>query len=228
LDKADAERVRTAALEAERAGLAARFQSFVMGHLTDPFFRSEAAGVLLPLRASELPIALTEAYKVRSGNVHVLAQLPREAWLFTDGFDTVRPVGGRVMLTLAGLNRLSRHVVRRYIERADTVDIQPFDYRSALPNVVQMQIASEYWVWNADGLNHDTAERYFIGVVELWLNILGGHREGWVDLRDVLAKIEAITPGLDDRKRVPLLATYAMWHSNTDASLHRPKYTRFL
>lgn len=226
LPEEHAERIRQAVLDAERAGLASRFQAFVLAHVTGGYYRDAAAG-LLPARASELPPALKEAYRVRSGNVHTLTELPREAWAATGGFDTVRPVGGRTLLTIEGIHRLARHVVRNWAERAGTVETKPFSFWDALPNLLRMEVASEYWVWKADGLTATTAGRYLTGCLDIWLGIAGGHRDAWVDLRDVLARIEQIAAGTATEQRTWMIALYAVWHGNLRPEDRRPRGDEF-
>jgi len=227
LDEGDAERIRQAVLESERAGLASRFQAFVLEYVTSGYYRDAAAG-LLPARASELPPALKEAYRVRSGNVHTLAELPREAWATTGGFDTVRPVGGRTLLTIEGIHRLARHVVRNWAEHADTVETKPFSFWNALPNILRMEIASEYWVWQADGLTASTAAKYLTGCLDIWLGIVGGHRDAWVDLRAVLVRIEQIAAGTATEQRTWMIALYAVVHGHTRPEDRRPGADDFL
>jgi hypothetical protein len=227
LPEEDAERIRQAVLDAERAGLASRFQAFVLGHVTGGYYRDGAAG-LLPARASELPTALKEAYRVRSGNVHTLTELPKEAWATTGGFDTVRPAGGRTLLTIEGIHRLARHVVRNWAERAQTVETKPFSFWDALPNVLRMEVASEYWVWMADGLTAASAGSYLTGALDIWLGVVGGHRDAWVDLRDVLARIEKLAAGTATEQRTWMVALYAVWHGNVRTEDRRPGGDEFL
>lgn len=222
-----ADRVRAAVLEAERVGLSSRFRAFVLGHVTGGFYRDVSAG-LLPVRASELEPALKEAYRVRSGNVHTLAELPREAWAVTGGFDTVRPRGTATLLTIEGMHRLARHVVRDWAEHAPTAETKPFSFWDALPNVLRMEVASEYWVWQADGLTAATAGKYLTGWLEVWLSVAGGHRDGWVDVRNVLARIEQIAAGTAAGRRIWMVALYAIVHRNLAPQDQRPGGDGFL
>lgn len=131
IDAATTDRVRTAVLEAERLGAGRRFETFVLSHLRPSYYRTEAADAVRPIAASELPRALRRAYAIRSRNVHVLEELPLEAWVFTDRAELITPASRTAMLSLEGLNRLARHVIRAYIARADTDLDTTFDWRAS-------------------------------------------------------------------------------------------------
>jgi hypothetical protein len=141
----------------------------------------------------------------------------------------VRPVGcGRTLLSIEGIHRLARHVVRNWIERAGTSETKPFSYWDALPNILRMQPASEFWVWNAAGLTPATAGKYLAGCLDIWLGLLGGHRDTWVDLRDVLARIEQIAAGTAPHQRAWMVALYTIWHGNLRQEYLRPSGDAFV
>ena len=76
------------------------------------------------------------AYDIRSRRSHVLEDLGEGVWLFTDGAETAyEPSFGD--LPLAGLWRLIRHVVRRYVSDAEKVAPAPWDYRDTLPGIIR-------------------------------------------------------------------------------------------
>jgi len=101
----DAARIRQALLDAEALGAGRRLEAFVADHVSPSYYRQEAAGATRPIRAPDLRRALRRAYGIRSRNVHVLAELPPEAWVFTQHAEHLRPAGGPGMLSLEGLNR---------------------------------------------------------------------------------------------------------------------------
>ena len=89
---------------------------------------------------------LSTAYGIRSRRSHVLEDLGEGVWLFTDGAETAYEPNFERVLTFAGLWRLIRHVVRRYVTDAEKVAPDPWDYRDALPGIVEMQLAPQYWI----------------------------------------------------------------------------------
>ncbi|MEU4418969.1 hypothetical protein, partial [Nocardia salmonicida] len=136
-----ADKVRTAVLEAERAGLKRRFISSTLARLSPDYYREKALGTQRPPREPDLERMLGVAYDIRSRRSHVLQDLGEEVWLFTGGAETAFEPNFERLLTLSGLWRLIRHVVRRYVADAEKVDPEPWDYRDALPGIVQMQLA---------------------------------------------------------------------------------------
>jgi hypothetical protein len=218
-----AQRVRAAVLEADALGLGRKFQTFTLDHLDPSFFRAEAVDAARPISAIALPHALNFAYRIRSRQVHALEQLAPEIWAMTDRADTV-PVDGRQVLSLEGLNRLCRHVIRRYVERASTDHDASFNYREALPGIVRMQLAPQYWITHADGLRAEHVPAVLNGFLDVMLPVLRGDEDALpVNMTDVLERIEALLPGEAlPTKRAPLVALYALWHRLLKAAFHRP------
>lgn len=223
LTEEQAQRVRAAVLEADALGLGRKFQAFTLDHLGPSFFRAEALDAARPISANALPHALDFAYRVRSRQVHALEQLAPEIWAVTDRADTV-PVEGRQVLSLEGLNRLCRHVIRRYVERASTDHDTSFNYRDALPGIVRMQLAPQYWITHADGLRAEHVPAVLDGFLDVMLPVLRGDEDALpVNMTDVLERIEALLPGeAVPAKRAPLVALYALWHRLLKADFHRP------
>jgi hypothetical protein len=82
------EKIRTAVLEADRAGLKRRFVSSTMAQISPDYYRNEARGTVLPPRAPDIERMLGIAYDIRSRRSHVLKDLGDEAWVFTDDAET--------------------------------------------------------------------------------------------------------------------------------------------
>jgi len=224
-----AEQVRTAVLQADALGLARRFQAFTIDHLEPSFYRAEAVGAHRPITATALPRALQFAYRVRSAQVHALQQLAPEMWAIGERSDTL-PFESQTVLSLEGLNRLCRHVIRRYVERAPTGVDTSFDHRAALPGQVRMQLAPQYWIWQADGLTIGQGPARLNGFLELLLPVLRGDEgAALVDMTDVMAAIEKLLPGeAVAAKRAPLVALYRLWHHYLVPEAHRPDKDRVL
>jgi hypothetical protein len=222
-DAGVAERVRAAVMEGERLGAKSRCVAFVMDNVSPEYFLTEAADTLRPVRGADLERAVKLAYDVRSRNVHVLEDLPPEAWVLGDRADTVSPPGMGIMLSHEGLARLARHVVRSYVDRAP-VEVDPtFNWRASLPGQIRMRVAPQYWVWNAEGFDHKSVSQYFSGFVSHLADTLAGRNEGVTDIRPVLERIEQFLPGTADGPAKSLMvAIYALWHSVVAPSYHRP------
>lgn len=224
-----AERVRRAVVEGERLGFKSRCVTFVMANVSPEYFRTEASDAVRPMRGAILERAVKLAYDVRSRNVHVLEDLPPEAWVLGDRADTVWPPEMGTMLSLEGLARLARHVVRSYVDRAPVQVDRTFDWRASLPGVVRMHLAPQYWIWNAEGFDHTSASQYFTGFVEQLASAFSGHGEGVTDMRAVLERIEELLPGTaDGQVKTLMVAIYALWHRVLPPSDHRPRATSIL
>jgi hypothetical protein len=219
-----ATKIRDAVLKADQLSLARRFRAFTLGHIEPSFYRAEAAGASRPVRASDLPNALEIAYRFRSRNVHELQDLEPELWEVSDRADTL-PFEGRAVLSLEGLNRICRHVINVFVQRSPTGIEPSFDYREALPGILRMELAPQYWIGNADGFTPGTAQRVLKGFLELLIDVLSDPSAAQlVDLSAVLEKIESALPSeAKPEARQPMIALYVLWHAFTDPVHRRPK-----
>lgn len=166
-----AAKVRDAILATDQLSLARRFRAFTIDNIDPSFYRLEAESAQRPIRAHDLPNALDVAYRFRSRNVHALEVLAPELWAVSDRADTIK-FEGRPLFSLEGLNRLSRHVIKVFVERSPT-DLDPdFNYREHLPGVVRMELAPQYWIGNADGFHPRAASALLKGFLDLLLEVL--------------------------------------------------------
>lgn len=204
--------------------LARRFRAFVLDHVRPEFYRAEAAAASRPIRGQDLPNALTVAYKLRSRNVHELRVLEPELWVIADREDTIR-FDDRWVLGLEGLNRLCRHVIKTFVERAPTEIDRDFDYRQHLPGIVRVSLAPQLWIGASEGFTAAQGPRFLEGFLELLLPVMAEEPGAeLIDISGVLEKIEGILPGEQRSEvRVPMVALYVLWHRFLSAQHHRPK-----
>jgi hypothetical protein len=221
-DADQSERVRQAVMEAERLGAKSRFVAFVMDNVSLEYFRTEATGAVRPIRGADLERAVRLAYDIRSRNVHVLEDLPPEAWVLGDGAETVSPPGMGTMLSHEGLARLARHVVRSYVHSAPLGVDATFNWRASLPGQVRMPLAPQYWIWNAQGFDRNSVGPYFSGFVAHLTDTFAGRNDGVPDIRAVLERVEQLVPGTGGPQRTLMLAIYTLWHSAVAPSDQRP------
>ena len=223
------ERIRQAAMEAERLGFRSRFVALVTDNISPDFFRHEAIDAVAPLRSADLERVLKLAYDIRSLSVHALSDLPPEAWIFGNHAETVSPVDLGTMLSLEGLARVSRHVVRNYIARAPAEVDESFNWRATLPGVIQMRAASKYWIWNAAGFNHSSVERYFSGLVSQLIDTIAKRDDGIPDMREVLRRIEELVPRAPEGPaKETSVAIYILLHRVLAPSDHLPDANDFV
>lgn len=203
-------KVREAILKSEHVALGRRFRIFALEHLTPSFFREEAALTNSPIGRSDLDLALKNAYQIRSKYVHELHPLPK---LLTNSFyhADVTQVDGQPTLTFQGLARVARHVIFQVVSRAPNVSLETFNYHNALPNIITMPVAPQYWIWNADGYNKDNANQYLEGFLSQYVDYLQTDA-AFTDIRPVLFKIESLVPNLNKvSQRLPMVSLYLMF-----------------
>lgn len=216
------ERIQGAILANEHSALRRKFVAFVLNHVEPSFYRDEAVGAIRPIAAFELPTALRDAYDIRSRNVHALQNLAPEMWMASDRADTSHP-DDTTLLSLEGLARLSRHVIRRFVERAPKGVDKDFRYRSVLPGVLRARMAAQYWIHQADFFTPKTAPTVLNGMIEFLIEGMSGRSEaGLVDMTAVLAKIEKTALGLAKPcDRLPMAAIVTLWNNCAPADQRR-------
>lgn len=225
----DAEKVRSAILESERAGVKHRYVEFVMDHVRPSFYRSEAAGALGPVTGPQLRKVVEHAYTVRSESLHELREVAVQSWLMVDGARTVSLPGGQIMLTHEGLNQLARHVVRTFVARGSTELDSGYAWHDHLPNVMQVELAPELYMGYAENMTPKGAAKRASDFVEMVNDALAGRRQLPVDMRPALERIEQLLPTQHDPQvRRPMLAIYLLWHVLLPESFHLPSADDFL
>lgn len=213
LDAADAAQVQTAILEADRAGLKRRFVASTLARISPAYYREEACNAVRPPRAVDLGRMLGIAYDIRSRRSHVLQDLGAEAWLLADGAETTFEVKFDRILTLAGLWRLTRHVLMRFVADAPVKEPEAWDYWDALPGQVRVQLAPQYWIGNAEAFSKMSIARWFNGAVEALLSWRSGKNDDGFNLSAVIEKIENTVPRLPDGDaKTTMVALYVLWH----------------
>lgn len=223
------DKVRAAVLKADRAGLKRRFISSTLARLAPGYYRDDALGTVQPPRAPDIERMLGIAYDIRSRRSHVLEDLGEGVWLLADGAETAYEPSFERVLTLAGLWRLVRHVVHQYVTEAEKVQPEPWDYRNALPGIVEMQWAPQYWIWQVDGLTADTATRRLDGFAEALIGRLGGHHTDGFPLDQVCQRIENLVPKMPaGEAKTALIAIYVLWHAWVAPADRRPEADTFI
>lgn len=219
----EAECVRTAILESERAGIKNRYTEFVLSHVRPSFFREEAVGLIRPVRRASLRRAVAKAYDARSKNLHELRELALGTWLLVGGAHTVTPPGESLMLTHEGLNGLARHVVRTYVQRGSTELDRAYQWRDHLPNVIRVQLAPQYYLGQAEAMRPTTAATRAGEFLVHLIEALAGREEFTVDMRPALGRIETLlATQRSPSVREPMLAIYLLWHRLLPSDVHQP------
>lgn len=204
-------RVRQAILNTEHIALKRRFKEFTLNYIQPTFFRDDALGQSLPIGRTELDIALKNAYDLRSEHIHSLKPLPKLLTSSTTQNDTIF-VEGKCFLTFQGLARVARHIILEFIKQSPKSGYEKFDYTSDYPNLLQMQMAPEYWIWNSDSYSIETSYQVLNGFLTQLTNHIIDPSKQFSDLRQVLKKIESIVANLKKRvEKMPILALYILF-----------------
>lgn len=212
-DKDTADKVRTALLEVEQHSLAKRFREFTIAHVPPTYFRKDAVGIVNPASRADLHGALREAYHLRSRYVHSLQELPRQLRMATFIGETIR-VEGKTHLTLRGIARLARHVIIEFIRRQPKVKTENYDYSRERAGIMQMPLAPEYWVGNAENVNPASGRRRLEGFLQQLTACMMQENDAVItDLHDLLRKVEGMLSTMSEGSRRPFLALYFLYDS---------------
>jgi len=222
-------KVHDAILSNEHVALSRRFRDFAMDHIEPSFFREEAAPAHGPLSRTDLAIALQQAYSIRSGYVHSLKPVPPQ--LAMQGFPEAMEIDGRATLTFAGLSRVARHIITRFVKRGIIVEKEEFNYRLAIPGIVSMPLDPQYWIANANGFTHELGPSRLTAFLGQWTSavLLNSPNAKFTDIRPLLEKIEEIVPGLrKPSQRLPMTTMYLLFHQILPPDQHLPKFQEFM
>jgi hypothetical protein len=208
-----ADAVRDAVLANEHVAAGRRFRDFALSQTAPSFFREEAAQTAGPISRGDLTIALQQAYAIRSRYVHTLHEIPKT--LTMGNMPEMVEADDRPALSVAGLARMARHIIKQFVARGPFIEREEFDYHRALPNIVTMRLAPEYWIANTVGFSYQHGPlklSAFIGQVTSAV-LLRTPKAKLTDMRPVLALVETMLPALQSPKqRLPLLALYFLFH----------------
>ncbi len=206
-------KVREAILANEHVAISRRFRDFCLSHIEPSFFRDEAVQAAGPINRGDLSIALRQVYAIRSRYVHTLQEIPRQ--LTIHSMPETVDADGQPVLSIAGLARLARHIIMQFIARRPVAETESFDYRHAMPNVVTLPLAPQYWIANTGGFNFRHGPQKLSAQIEQITStvLLRTPKTTMTDIRPVLALVEEVMPSLQDRKqRLPLLTMYYLFH----------------
>ena len=224
-----ASEVRAAILKNEHVALGRRFREFALSHLSSSFFREEAVEAHRPAPRPVLEAALKQAYRLRSSYVHTLRELPRVLTAVPSHADCVL-IEQRLVLTLHGLARVARHVIKEFVSRGTKVEWEDFDYRRRLPNIVWFEPDESVQLGNREGYNHKSARRYLSAFIDKLLRTPGSKPSSAVeDVKPVVEEIELQVKGLAlPEQRRPMLALYSLYHYFASPEVRRSNWERFV
>lgn len=220
--------VKEALIESEYSSIARRFNSFSRRNVKPSFYRDEAIGVINPVSKLDLPKALSNAYKARSGYVHNLRKLPTLLVNSIPHSDTCR-IHNSTWLTIQGLSRLTRHVITNFVYSQSTVERETYDYHHERIGIVQYPLAPQYWI-NSMAFYEGSGSKKLEGFLSQLANFaLSRGNTKLTDIREMLASVEKQYHDLKNKDKMPYAALYMLFNgvvSEAEKMKNSERFTR--
>jgi hypothetical protein len=144
--------------------------------------------------------------------VHRLQGLPK---LLMGPFSHVETwdIDGQPTFTFEGLARLARHVITQFVQRSPKVERETFDWKSALPNILRMPMAPQYWIGRPEGYSALTATMWLQSFLsQVSATALRAPGAVLTDLTAILDKIETLQlDTISPDQRRPMLTIYHLF-----------------
>lgn len=212
-DEAVGQRVRDALIKVEHTALARRFREFAIAYTPPEYFRDVTLVPGQALPSTDMAEALTMAYQARSKYVHQLMRLPSVVVLGHGYAETVLHER-KAYLTLQGLSRLMRNVIIKFVASQPSLDREPYPrYSLERTNIIQLRMAPQYWVGNAEGDLLSAGRSKLEGFLEQLVPCqLGEEGAVLTDLRPVLSAVAHVVLGAKRDPRLPYLALYTLFN----------------
>lgn len=206
-----AESIRATLLRNSNLKLQRRFTDFVASHVKDTFFAQDAPRGNNVLRKSELSIALRNAYNTRSQYVHQLVPIQEQLKVPQLAKGDVFRWDNSPYLNIAGLVRLSHHVIMEFIRSQDRVEREEIAWRDQLPGVVRLKMAPQYWIWKHEEFKPEEATAKLSGFLSQFETVMLTDTS-LTDIRPLLEKYKPLLPNVKKRVKVQMLATIFLWN----------------
>lgn len=222
-----ADKIRKVIISDSHVQLSSRYHAFVLEYLSESYYREDALNVKNPCRESQLSKALTNSYKLRSGYVHMLKEIPK--LIKIGGESEILSDNNQYYFTFPGLIRLVRHIVIEFINRQEYVEKEDVDYFNELPGFVSARLAPEYWIYKEQYLNSRTSVKYLEGFLEYYMNITINNKKEVINLNSICKRIELVIKGLaKDEQKIPMVDLYILYNSLLEEEIRYPNWKEFL
>lgn len=210
-DDAVSTSVREAVLNIEHTSLSRRFRDFSLQHITPEFFREETIESINPISKFDLTKALKNAYQARSQYIHNLRKLPDLLTTHNSYSETCR-IGHETWLTIQGLSRLARHVIKNFIISQNTVESEEYDYSLERAGVMQVPLAPQYWVGKSV-IYEGSGSKKLEGFLSQYSDHLENRPNTTItDLTDLLSEVESKIHELKKHDKLPYIALYLLFN----------------
>ena len=219
--------VRTAIIEVEQVAMTRRYRDFIMSKIDASYFRIDDTVSNRPIARHELPQALKQAYGLRSQYIHSAKPLPDMLTLPHHHWEASY-IDRRPVLTIEGLARLTKYVIRRFIIEGPKVKSEEYDYSLERAGIVVAQMAPQYWIGHPLTDARQARER-----LEGFLSQVAAHERGnanatITDLRDMLGDVERLFPQAQAEFKPALYVLYVIFNAIVPESSRRPNWQIFM
>lgn len=207
-----ANEIRETIRSVEHLSLRNRYCGFVLSNIDSNFYRTNDALQPNSVARCDLTEALKNAYEIRSKYVHRLLVLPDEIKLPFDYREVVHPKR-KPTLTLQGMARVTRYVIKSFVEKSPKVDREIYDYRLEEAGVTMVRLAPEYWLAkplkDASGIL-ERLEGFLEQLVFVFLNVKDAVL---TDITPVLSDIERLMQQSKMRYKPPMLLLHLLFNN---------------
>ena len=212
VDETVSEEIKSIIVESEHLSLAKKFKHFITSNLPQNYFSDDAALQPNPIGKADLTDALSNLYNIRSKYVHELKALPKE-FNYHSGTGEVTFIDDKLILTVQGLTRLVRSVIKEFVKKQEKIDLEPCDYNIENPNIARMRMCPSTWIGRADGLNKENCSLYLLGYIELLDTFLATHPNGKIyDIKEVIEKGFSIKGKLSIAQRTSIVVLASLFY----------------
>ena len=214
LDEGVCDEIKAAIVESEHLSLTKKFKHFILSNLPPDYFGADAALQERPIGKADLIDALANLYSTRSKYVHELKALPKEFnHIAGAGAGEIALIDDKLLLTMQGLTRLVRSVIKEYVYKQEKIDHESCDYDIENPNLARMRMCPSTWISRVDGLGKDSFSFYFINYVELLDGYWGSYPNGKLyDVREVIEIGFSMKENLSIAQRTSLVALTSLFY----------------
>lgn len=210
VDPAVASSIKDVLLEASHLRLRRRFLSFATNYIKPSFYVEEAKGRTRPVKMSELERCLSNSYIMRSGFVHQLSPILSQLRIPQTAKGDVFVWDNEPYLTYQGLLRVVRHVIYSFIDAQPSLATEDFNWRTALPGVVEFKMAPEYWVWHPESFEANQSRQRLSGTLSLLQKTYSDNQPVQLNPLPLLEKVESLLGQANAIDRSAMLATHSI------------------
>lgn len=219
--------IRAALLESAHLKLMKRFIAFIESHTDDSYFTREAEEIQAAIRKTEFARALKNAYRMRSGYVHELKPIVSQLRVPTISQQDAFRWDYEPYLTLSGLARLTSHVLKKFIERGESVATEEVNWRGQLPGIITMKWSPEYWIHQAASFSPVNASERYSAFLDHFVARMHT-KEPIVEMTAVMEKTEQAVTAANERQKTAMLCLYWVYNCCLVKELRRPNWEEFL